>query len=160
MRIAWISKEVVKKIYNEVRNKSPFETGGCLLGYWDGSFREVVIEECTGPGPMAEHSKYSFTPDSKWQEKQVASIYEKSGCLWTYLGDWHSHPHGSLMLSWKDKRTLSRIANYKPARAPHPIMILVSDHPRHMRIWRFETISWFCLKVDVLECEIRKYSTN
>ncbi len=156
--IAWINKEVLQRIYGEANEKSPFETGGCLLGYWDSSFKEVVIEKCTDSGANAKHSKYSFKPDGEWQETQIASIYEESGRLCTYLGDWHSHPNGILILSWKDKWTLLRIANYLPARAPHPLMLLVAGSPWQMRIWKVVKARWFFFNADMSECEVRVYS--
>lgn len=147
----------VNQIYEEIRNESPLETGGCLLGYWDESFKEVVIEECIGPGPMAKHSKYGFEPDSEWQELQIARIYKDSGFLRTYLGDWHSHPQGKLTLSWKDKRTLLRIAKFSPARAPHPLMVVMAGPPWRMRIWKTDKIRRFSFKLDTSECETIEY---
>lgn len=152
--IVWISKEVTQAIYDETEKRSPLETGGCLLGYWNDSFKEFVIEQCIGPGPNARHSKYGFKPDSKWQEAQIARIYKESGNLWTYLGDWHSHPNGPLTLSSKDKWTLSKISNYTPARVPHPLMILVSSPPWQIKAWKANKTRWFSFKLVISDCEI------
>lgn len=114
----------------------PKETGGVLMGYWSG--RDVVITEIIGPGPKAVHRRYSFTPDSKWQENEIARIYEESGRVITYLGDWHSHPYGTQGLSIKDLVTLLRVAVHKPARAPRPIMGILHDNPQwELVVWRF-----------------------
>ncbi len=158
LTIAWVRKEVIRKMQEEVQRMYPLETGGCLLGYWTGIFEEVVIEGCIGPGPKARHSRYSFKPDSEWQETQIARIYEESGRLCTYLGDWHSHIRGSLAMSWKDRRTLLRIASYPPARAPHPLMALIAGPPWKMRIWKVERPRRFLLSVVASECEIRAYA--
>lgn len=107
---------------------SPKETGGVLMGYW--SDRDVVLTDIIGPGPKAVHRRYSFTPDSKWQENEIARIYEESGRVITYLGDWHSHPYGTQELSIKDLVTLLRVAIHKPARAPKPIMGILHNNPQ------------------------------
>jgi integrative and conjugative element protein (TIGR02256 family) len=157
LTLAWISRKAIHEMRQEVERQTPFETGGCLLGYWGKEFEEVVIEECIGAGPKAKHCRFGFSPDSQWQTKEIAKIYESSGRISTYIGDWHSHPEGPLILSWKDRRTLLRIATYAPARAPHPLMALISSPPFRMRIWKTEALKKFFLSVDSSECEYREY---
>ncbi len=157
LTIAWISTNVIQKIYDEVIDKVPYETGGCLIGYWGESFKEVVIEDYIGPGPNAKHYKNGFKPDSKWQEDRIANIYKESARLWTYLGDWHSHPDGSLKLSPKDKLTLSKIASCPDARAPYPIMTLISGPPWNIKIWKAEKARKMFSIIDAVECEIREF---
>ena len=110
-----------------------------LLGYWvrepsappTGSEAtpitrpEVVITASVGPGPSAIHGLDAFVPDHAFQDREIARIYEKSDRHVSYLGDWHSHPRGTAALSWKDRRTLRRIACSDGARAPTPLMFVV-----------------------------------
>lgn len=92
------------------------------MGYWAEA--NVVITHAVGPGPNATHGKISFIPDAQYQEDEVARIYEESGRLSTYLGDWHTHPRGSTRMSPRDRRTLRRIAFSTEARCPKPLMAL------------------------------------
>jgi integrative and conjugative element protein (TIGR02256 family) len=135
-RIAWVDKRLLGLMSAESECWCPKETGGILVGYW--SDRDVVITDIIGPGPKAVHRRYSFTPDAKWQENEIARTYEESGRVITYLGDWHSHPHGTPGLSIKDLVTLLRVAIHKPARAPRPIMGILHNNPQwELMVWRF-----------------------
>lgn len=138
--IAWLSATAWSGIVEDVAARFPRETGGVLLGYWvlephapsTGSHAtaitqpEVVITDSVGPGPSAIHGLDSFMPDHAFQDREIAKAYEKSDRRITYLGDWHSHPRGTAALSWKDRRTLRRIACSDGARAPVPLMFVVA----------------------------------
>lgn len=133
---AWVDKKLLDFMGAESNHWYPKETGGILMGYWAG--RDVVITDFVGPGPKAVHKRYSFTPDSKWQEAEIARIYNESGRVTTYLGDWHSHPDSTAALSLKDLVTLLRVATHKPARAPKPIMCILHNNPKwELVVWRF-----------------------
>ena len=118
----------------------PNETGGVLMGYWAAPYTEVVITDAIGPGRNAVHYEKSFIPDSEYQESEIARVYRESDRVSTYLGDWHTHPFGSSYLSYRDKRTLRRIAKHQDARCPIPVMAIASGHDDDwlLRIWRYE----------------------
>lgn len=126
-RVAWIRADALAKMLAEVRYWSPYETGGLLLGYRD-SRGAVVITTTVGPGPRAQHRRFSFSPDHDAQQAELAQIYEASGRTCTYLGDWHSHPLGLSVPSRTDRRTLLRIAGTVSARQPRPVMGIVTIH--------------------------------
>jgi integrative and conjugative element protein (TIGR02256 family) len=114
----------------------PYETGGVLLGYFVGD--EAVVTDIVGPGPKAVHGSMNFVPDYDFQASRIAALYEASGRLHFYIGDWHSHPAGALRLSGKDRKTLARIAKYKEARLTTPLMILLAGRER------WELATWCC----------------
>ncbi|RUO69583.1 hypothetical protein CWI78_06575 [Idiomarina ramblicola] len=60
-------------------------------------------------------------------------FYEEDKALF-YLGDWHSHPTSSPQLSWKDKRTLSRIANTPESNCINPLMVIFGSYPEPWNI--------------------------
>lgn len=127
--VAWVDRRIFSEMSKEAHRFCPRETGGVLMGYWAG-IDQVVITNMIGPGPKAVHRRYFFTPDDQWHVDEIARIYEQSGRVITYLGDWHSHPYGSSGLSIKDFVTLFRVAAYKPARAPRPIMGILHNNPK------------------------------
>ena len=110
----------------EAARRFPHETGGILLGYTEAASRQVVVRVSVGPGPRAIHRRTGFVPDHEYHERETARIYRASGRIWTYLGDWHTHPRGALSLSRADRRTLARIARSAEARAERPIMIVLA----------------------------------
>ncbi len=121
----------------EARHWVPFETGGVLMGYWSTTDSEVVITHTIGAGPAAKHRRSSFEPDSTHQQKQIDQIYAESGRLYTYLGDWHSHPIPCEQLSRRDKRTLLLIGTDRRARASIPIMgIVTKRHEWALTLWK------------------------
>lgn len=139
IEIAWFKRTVLEDMLSKSHRCQPYETGGCLLGYWATPSKEIVITDLIGPGPNAKHSKRGFQPDHEWQTSKIATIYRESRYLFTYLGDWHSHPNRPNSLSWKDLRTFRKIASYAPARAPEPVMAIIGGNsPWTLRIWYLE----------------------
>jgi integrative and conjugative element protein (TIGR02256 family) len=136
--IAWISQTSLEVMIDEACRASPNETGGILLGYWDTSGDQVVITEVTQPGPRAHHDIAGFVPDDDFQEREIERVYAESGRRHVYLGDWHTHPNGTGLLSWKDKKTLRAIASYAPARAITPLMAVLAGGPSwKLHLWTF-----------------------
>jgi integrative and conjugative element protein (TIGR02256 family) len=121
----WLTHTAEKVIRSEAAGHPDQETGGVLLGYFspEGS---VVVSDATGPGPGARRSRDTFHPDIAWQRQELAVKYAASGRINTYLGDWHSHPNGVLLLSRTDRRTLRRIAQTAAARAPQALMAILA----------------------------------
>jgi integrative and conjugative element protein (TIGR02256 family) len=91
---------------------SPDETGGMLVGYRTEHHGRlaIVITGLIDAGPKATRSTAQFVPDGRWQQQQLEDVYEGSGRITTYLGDWHSHPRGRARPSAKDLATFARVA--------------------------------------------------
>lgn len=123
MTILWIGQTALQQLETLAAQTFPRETGGILVGYVADS-GEIVVQEIIGSGPKATHERYRFAPDHGWQCQQLDALYERSGGVSVYLGDWHTHPNGHPKMSWMDKRTLARIAASAPARCPNPVMLI------------------------------------
>lgn len=157
--VAWILETVFAEMVAEAERSSPCETGGILMGYWAEGHPQVVIAKATGPVPLAVHGRGRFIPDSGFDREQIARIYRESGRTETYLGDWHSHPGGKPTLSWRDRRTLGRIAADPAARAPIPLMAVLVEGPLcTLAVWRNQPRSWrFPLASGVARLQLRPY---
>jgi integrative and conjugative element protein (TIGR02256 family) len=129
LNLAWIELHAFAELKRQGSDTMPFETGGCLMGYWAKEFTEVVITHIIGPGPHAAHGKFYFFPDSSWQDEEIAKIYSDTDRLITYLGDWHSHPADNSSLSFIDKWTMMRIGQHKAARVKSPLMGVIHTPP-------------------------------
>lgn len=99
------------------------ETGGILIGYWSND-QSAVITHAVGPGPSARHSRFTFEPDSKFSQEQLNLIYWRSGGQLSYIGDWHTHPMGSLVPSESDSETTFGVAADPDYRVLLPILLL------------------------------------
>lgn len=102
----------------------PNETGGVLMGY----LRDNTVEatHVIGAGPLAREHPRSFTPDRDWQYRRIDELFEESGGSIRYLGDWHTHPRGTLHLSALDRLLLHDTARDSAAQCPEPIMCILA----------------------------------
>jgi integrative and conjugative element protein (TIGR02256 family) len=144
----------------EFRLSSPKETGGVLFGYWLEESQGVVITEAVGPGPRSKHDEFSFVPDWEYHETEIARLYEESGRIHTYLGDWHSHPHSTTRLSLTDRRTLSKIAKYAEARVSAPLMAVIADpDPPKVQVWQYvQGRIWGIRRNKIIALRLRQFS--
>jgi len=128
LSLVWIQNDVLSGIRGDAEHYYPLESGGILLGYLSGT--EAVVTAWVDGGPLAVRRYDSFIPDQDHHIKSIARMYEKSGRRTIYLGDWHSHPYGPLVPSSRDKRTLRNIAQFREARIPTPVVLIVgpSEH--------------------------------
>lgn len=122
----WLPSQLASEMLDSASFRAPAETGGILMGYWTAAGGDVVVTDLVGPGQRAVHERNRFVPDHKDQQQGIEAIYEGSGRITTYLGDWHSHPSESAFLSPDDRRTLIRIARTPSARALRPMMVIVA----------------------------------
>jgi integrative and conjugative element protein (TIGR02256 family) len=157
---AWISKRALAFMAREFRRAFPEETGGVLVGYSTTGPEGVVITHAVGPGPCAMHGKRRFVPDWSYHESEVARLYEESGRLHTYLGDWHSHPNSCTRLSPTDRGTLSKIAKHTEARVTTPLMAIIgAGDPLTLQIWQYRPGRAFGIISDkIVSLQIRQFS--
>ncbi len=88
--LAWLKYSVREAMHDQAKFYDPYETGGCLLGYWAKPLEEVVICEIVGPGPNATHSEIGFTPDHEWQTSKIASLYKNQNiCIFIWVTGIH-----------------------------------------------------------------------
>lgn len=127
MTRAWISRNAEAELRQEAGRHPGAETGGLLLGYWSSDV--VTVTEVVGPGRDAIRTRTTFIPDDGWQTEELARRYAASGRCHTYLGDWHTHPGGGPKPSWRDRRTLSDIAQHAESRAPRPLFAILAPAP-------------------------------
>jgi len=136
---AWLYKPVAEFLIREAAGKAPLETGGILMGYFSHHRSLPVILRATGPGPRAVHQWNYYQPDTWFDESEIATIYIESGRHIIYLGDWHTHLTSFGGLSYRDRRTLQRIARCKSARVKTPLMLILSFNEQwDITIWQGE----------------------
>ncbi len=123
----WFSPKVLPTVFEDAdqyaERSVPLETGGMLMGYWTPQGPVVIM--ATVSGPKAVHNRTTFVSDGNHDEAEAARIYEESGRIHTYLGDWHSHPGGSGQLSKLDKDCMATISEHQPSRCPRPLSVIV-----------------------------------
>lgn len=121
--VLWFSEDLLQSILTETLAFSPNETGGMLLGYVNGAHR--VVTALIDAGPEAEHSRSRMLPDNAYQQAKLLSHFEETGGRESFLGEWHSHPISAPLMSWTDRRTLSRVSTSSRHLPAIPIMMIV-----------------------------------
>ena len=138
----WLPNWASDRIVAEAEESVPDETGGALMGYEtdDG----LVITDLIGAGPNAVRMPSRFTPDAEHQWSEIAKLYERSGRLHAYIGDWHSHPNGSPRYSVVDRAALRVLARSPESRCERPVMLILGggDHSETIA-WRYQPRRWW-----------------
>lgn len=132
----YVPAGLLAALAEEGRDWSPLETGGMLVGYRTSSDigATLVITDTIPAGPEPIRSRARFVPDGAWQQGRLEALYEQSGRVVTYLGDWHTHPDGRVRASRTDRATYRRVANDPDLRTAHPLMLIFALGPRNYRV--------------------------
>src|SRR4029450_6291089 len=99
-------------IARRARQAAPNETGGLLLGWWEGT-AVVVAHAVEVPDPDATSSRWTRHEDTA-QAALDAALPDPSHPWLGYVGDWHSHP------APVDCSTTDELAPPPPRRRPPP----------------------------------------
>ena len=98
-----------------------------LLGYRTASdtAADLVVTDVLPAGPQAIRERVRFASDGEWQQRRLEDLYEKSGRVTTFLGDWHTHPRGGVRPSKADRGTFRTVAKAKDSRTRLPLMLII-----------------------------------
>lgn len=161
----FVAETVRVTLRREARRFTVSETGGILLGYRTDE-NDLVVTEATGPGPGARHRRNSFEPDTAYCQARMTAAYERTGGAISYLGEWHTHPHGSTRPSRQDLRSMLALADDPSVRQPEPLLwiyrprrrLLMWDHPEELFVavldreavaWQWADVLWLATVPDI-----------
>jgi integrative and conjugative element protein (TIGR02256 family) len=98
-----------------------------LVGYRTGDYADadLVVTDAISAGPRAVRGRVRFAADGEWQQRRLEDLYEASGRITTFLGDWHTHPRGGVRPSQADRRTFRAVAKESDARTKFPLMLIL-----------------------------------
>lgn len=121
----WLAESADRTIRQEARKRRLVETGGPLFGYQDESTGDTVVVLAHGPGPKAKHRPFSFVPDRVATQEAIRAVHAQSDGVYSYVGEWHTHPGGSSQPSGRDLRSLAAIASEPQVDLAAPAAIIV-----------------------------------
>ena len=137
----WVPEPVFERIVAEADEWAPLETGGALMGY--ESRDGLVIMDLVGAGPNAVRRRSEFVPDPEYQLADMARVYEASGRVHTYIGDWHTHPGSLPAPSLKDRRAVWMVSRNAASRCERPLMLIMGGgNPWIPVAWRYDARRW------------------
>ncbi|MBF6620142.1 MAG: Mov34/MPN/PAD-1 family protein [Patulibacter sp.] len=91
------------------------ETGGILLGADPGPDGVITVVHAGGAGPNAIRRPDFFSRDLDHTRRFAARMFQADRSTW--VGEWHTHPHGVGEPSPTDMATYSSILHETPALA-------------------------------------------
>jgi len=112
----FISGPVIDKMRKLMHEKTPNETGGALLGSVFLYPKAIVITGLIKAPPDSIETPTLFVMGIEGIEQEIKKTERMTKGKVTYLGTWHSHPHGGGASS-TDKGTFRKllfVRNYEP----------------------------------------------
>lgn len=142
----YIQQSVWDNLVYESSIHSFKETGGVLIGYIVKN--EIVITDCTDPGPDAKHQLFNFQRDVKYCNEILFEKHKQSNGVLGYLGEWHTHPFGKPIPSSQDNKSMFEIAQTEHYQNDSPLLIIVRYKKDKISIGTFIYNNNKKLKVD------------
>jgi len=99
------------------------EAGGVLIGRHLLGTEDIVADYVTTPMQGDKRTRFSFYRGQKQHQRAVDRAWAASGGVYTYLGEWHTHPESVPSPSCLDRR--EHIRTIQTARCSHPIFFLI-----------------------------------
>jgi hypothetical protein len=122
VRIARVAIERMEALLRAGRRS---ERGGLLVGSVHRKRRTIYVVDALPPSADSKGSPRGFTRGVGDYPQVLADIDAKTAHLIGYVGEWHTHPHGSTEPSDVDHVTVKElVASLRPARLPAHILIL------------------------------------
>jgi len=117
--------EVLTAMREMAANSRPRETGGTLVGHYSEDLQEAFVTAALEAdiGARKQRARFYRPPDDV--DGQLARIYEESGGLTHYLGEWHTHPGVAPTPSPTDLATLRGLARSRSVATDTPFMVIL-----------------------------------
>lgn len=110
-----ISSEVYEALTSfQSTNSFLVEYGGIIVGYYDAAENIYVITDITWPQKEDIQAKFRFVRKDPVHQSIMDELWEKSGRIKSYLGEWHSHREKHPTPSWIDKNGWRKKAKEQP----------------------------------------------
>ncbi|MEQ8441232.1 MAG: Mov34/MPN/PAD-1 family protein [Alphaproteobacteria bacterium] len=85
----------------------PLEAGGILIGERRGKHLRVV--DLTLPGPNDLRKEHRFERRCKSHQRHLERRWRDSNEILTWVGEWHTHPHGDPNPSTLDREASTKL---------------------------------------------------
>ena len=118
-----IPEKLAKKIRTHTGKHVPKEFGGVLLGNYSDDKKTANITYVIIPSKY-QNTEVSFQWDPADVHKKIEKRYVKSDGKEIYIGEWHSHPNGSVKYSGKDIKAIQDIANDSQVKIDSPMLLI------------------------------------
>ena len=104
-RVLW-DAQLENKLRGYRNAKLPNETGGVLIGSCDLARRTIYVVDATEAPADSQECKNGFLRGLEGLQEEVDAIQLATSGMLGYIGEWHSHPTGSVAPSSRDKNVI------------------------------------------------------
>ncbi len=120
-----ISRNAMTRMHEQLRSGRRSERGGLLVGYVHRKRRIIYVTDALPPSVDSRGSPRGFWRGVGEYPEILAQIASRTANLLGYVGEWHTHPHGSTEPSDIDQATIRElVTSLRPAGLPAHILIL------------------------------------
>lgn len=110
-KLVWVSQDVIDTFVEYQKDKNfEKESGGILIGYYDSKSKIIKITDVTEPQPSDVQKRFRFLRKDFGHQRIMDSLWEESGRIKSYLGEWHTHLEKNSNPSFIDKNNWKKIA--------------------------------------------------
>lgn len=120
-------------VCGHTRGNIGVETGGILFGRRLGE-STLLVTRASPPGPRARHGRFFFSRDTRFLQRYLDSIYDRTDGEEDYVGEWHVHPSLNAPPSRTDRRSLWRIARRRNYATDNPVLLIVEHDPPSLEL--------------------------
>lgn len=118
-----IYERVLSRLEEFAEASGMLETGGILVGRFEGEVARPIISGCLGPPPDSVARSHFFERGTEGVDEYLRESFHDGS---QYLGEWHSHPNGSPKMSGRDRVTMQGIALRATYEMPEPILMIIA----------------------------------
>ncbi|WP_043707284.1 Mov34/MPN/PAD-1 family protein [Tenacibaculum ovolyticum] len=130
-----ISDKLFSKISTYGIDQYPNEFGGFLIGYYSNDFKTLTISETILP-KVYKGSPSLFQRSVEGIQKDFEEAYKKTPHQY-YVGEWHTHPNGSIHYSNTDLKAMISIEQCKTVHIKNPILLIISTNKESINNFKF-----------------------
>lgn len=107
-----LSHKAYHFIQTQMLEALPDETGGILVGFIHFKRKVIYVTRALAPPPDSIGFPYAFKLGIRDVPEQLEMIYQRTGGVIHYVGEWHSHPCGDEQLSASDRTAVKQISGH------------------------------------------------
>ncbi len=106
-----IDEDVCQKWTNYINNYNfEIESGGIIVGKLNPAEKQVIATDITEPQNKDKCTKNMYKRAEYGHQEIMDNLWEESGFVKTYIGEWHTHNQRVPHPSWIDRRNWLQIS--------------------------------------------------
>lgn len=126
-----IQAKVKNKLKHCYEEGLPNETGGVLFGYYSDDLKTAIVTDTFIDRKGSKGTLKNFIRGENGFKEYSKKMWKKNKF---YLGEWHTHPNSSPLMSQQDKAQMIQIRKNKKINCPEPILLIVGKINKKIKV--------------------------